>query len=65
MRRDEPTLSKTARMNLSDTARYLECDRDTVRRNAMKNGIYPRVNIKTNRTIFTGEQVLKLWRAML
>lgn len=60
-----PDLPKSARLNLSQVARVLEIDRCTVRSNSKKFHIHPRMNVKTKRTIYTGEQVNMLWRAML
>lgn len=59
-----PTVNDDDRLCLSEAARILGVTRVTVRANYRRYDIYPHVNLRTRRTIFTGKQVKQLWYVM-
>lgn len=65
MRNEKPTISRTARMCLSEVARYLGCDRKTVRAYSQRYAIHPTINLANGKAIYTGEQILRLWYMMM
>lgn len=64
MRREEPEVSEKGRYPVCEAARRLECSRKTLHKWARYFGIVPHYNEATGRNTFTGQQLIKLWRAI-
>ena len=64
MRTDEPQVTATGRYPVCEAARRLECSRKTLHKWARYFNITPHYNQATGRVTFTGQQLMRLWRAV-
>jgi DNA-binding transcriptional MerR regulator len=63
MNREEPKVAKEGRYPTCEAARRLGCHRNTLKRYAGVLRINPRMNPNNNRRFYTGEQLIRIWRA--
>lgn len=63
MNREQPQVAKDGRYPVCEAARRLGCNRRTLWRYAEHIRVQPRMNPINNRQFFTGEQLIKIWRA--
>ena len=64
MRTDEPQITMSGRYPVCEAARRLGCNRKTLHKWAQYFNINPHYNKDTGRSTFTGQQLMKLWRAV-
>lgn len=64
MRTDEPQVTMSGRYHVCEAARRLGCNRRTLHKWAKYFHIVPHYNQATGRVTFTGQQLMKLWRAI-
>lgn len=63
MRPEQPQVAEKGRYPVCEAARRLGCDRRTLWRYAEKVRATPKHNPINNREFFTGEQLIRIWRA--
>lgn len=63
MNREQPQVAREGRYPVCEAARRLGCDRRTLHRYADKVNVRPRLNPINKRAFFTGDQVIRIWRA--
>jgi hypothetical protein len=62
---EQPQVSKAGRYPVMEAARRMGCDRRTLWRYADHLRVHPHVNAINNRQYFTGEQLIRIWRAVM
>jgi len=59
----QPKVERGGYYTLAESARRMGCDTRTLYKYADRFGIVPNVNKVTNRPVFRGEQLIRIWRA--
>lgn len=63
MNYEQPQVAKAGRYPVCEAARRLGCDRRTLHRYAQRLNVVPRLNTINNKLFYTGEQLIRIWRA--
>lgn len=65
MTRTEPVVEPKGRYTVCEAARLMDCTRKTLWKYAEYFRVVPGINRVNGRAVFTGEQLLRIWRCAI